>query len=105
MSDAVQPGFLRRLRYTPLLDLLRGRVSGRLDVRRRLDASALPPAARVLVGRVVKRTRLWRVEKLDVAEELVSHFADGLAAGESADDLVAAFGDERQAARLIRRAK
>jgi len=105
MTDAVQPTFLRRLRYTPLTDLLRGRVSGRLDLRTRADLGQLPPAARDLVKRVVKRTRLWRAEKVDVAIELAAHFRDGLAAGDTVEDLAAAFGDERRAAKLIRRAK
>ena len=53
----------------------------------------------------VVRARLWRRERADVTDESVAHFTDGLTAGESVADLVAAFGDERQAARLIRRAK
>ena len=58
-----------------------------------------------LVRRVVQKTRLWRSEKVDVAGELIAHFADGLAAGQSPETLVDSFGDARQAARLIRRAK
>ena len=112
MSDAIKAGFLRRVLNTPLSDLLRGRATGRRHVpaanaaaNAAVEAVALPPAARELIDRVVKRTRLWRSERADVAAELRAHFADGLAVGESADELVAAFGAERQAARLIRRAK
>ena len=60
---------IRRLRYTPLWDLLRGRVSGRLDVKGTIEASGLPAEAKELVRRVVKRTRLWLAEKVDVANE------------------------------------
>ncbi len=84
---------LRRLRYTPLRDLLRGRVSGRLDVKGIIEASGLPAEAKELVRRVVKKTRLW------LAEE------DGIESGRSVQDLLDKFGDARKAAKLIRRAK
>ncbi|NOY30602.1 MAG: hypothetical protein GXP28_10680, partial [Planctomycetes bacterium] len=54
---------------------------------------------------VVNKTRLWNGERIDVAQELVAHFQDGLEAGHPAEQLVAQFGDVAQAAKLIRRAK
>ena len=81
-----------------------GRVS-RAKLNARIDGAPLPEPAKDLVRRVVSRTRLWRRERLDVADELIAHFADGLAAGETVDALAEAFGDERRAAKLIRRAK
>lgn len=104
-SDLASPTLFRRLANTPLSDALRGRLTGRLDVKALLASSGLPDPAKALVARVVRRTRLWRSEKADVAAELVAHFADGLDAGEPLDELLARFGDERKAARLIRRAK
>lgn len=95
----------RRLRYTPLGDLVRGQLTGRLDWRERVTAAALPAPAEALILRVLKRTRLWRGERVAVADELIAHFADGIASGESASELVDRFGDERAAAKLIRRAK
>lgn len=70
-----------------------------------IERAALPAAHRVLIARVVKRTKLWRRERADVARELVAHFVDGIGAGASEAGLVSAFGDERRAASLIRRAK
>ncbi len=105
MSHAIGPTLFRRMRHTPLRDALRGRISGRLDVRRRLETSGLPQPAQELIGRVVKRTRLWRLERVEVADELIAHFADGIDAGEPVERLVASFGDERAAARLIARGK
>ena len=58
-----------------------------------------------LICQVARRTRLWRVERVDIAHEMAEHFRDGLAAGRTAEQLVESFGDLRQAARLIRRAK
>lgn len=77
----------------------------RRDARTLLAESGLPQPARALVGRVVAMTRLWRSERADVAEELIAHFTDALAAGKSVEEVVASFGDERPAAALIRRAK
>jgi hypothetical protein len=102
MSEAIS---LRRLRFTPLRDVLRGRINGRLDVRACIDAAGLPAPVAQLVSRLIKRSRLWRKEKVEVADELIAHFADGLASGVTAEELVRDFGDERTAARLIGRAK
>jgi hypothetical protein len=99
------PTIGRRLRHSPLRDLIRGRITGRLDISALLDNCDLPKDATDCVGRVVKRTRLWRLEKIDLADELLAHFLDGLEAGTPVAKLLTDFGDEKQAARLIRRAK
>jgi len=98
-------GFWVRLLHTPAADLVRLRVTGRLDVKALMAEADLPEPLRQVVRQVAKKTRLWRCEKVDVAQELIDHFGDGLAAGQSPDGLIEAFGNPRQAARLIRRAK
>lgn len=95
----------RALRYTPLRDLLRGRVTARLDPLLWIRESGLPRSLAELVTTVVRRTRLRRGEKTDVARELVAHFEDAVEGGDDAASIAAAFGDPRLAARLIRRAK
>lgn len=102
MSDTLD---FRRLLHTPFRDLARGRVTGRLDVRRNAMSAGLPAAASELILRVVRRTRLSRGEKIEVADELIAHFADGLAAGTPVETLIRDFGDERAVAKLIRRSK
>ncbi len=97
--------FRRRLWKTPMRDLVRGRITGRLDIDRLLEEASLSGPAADKVRRVVKRTRLWRLEKVDVANELIAHFLDGQEAGTSLDELLETFGDEVQTAKLIRRAK
>jgi hypothetical protein len=104
MPDSTYPTF-RRISHTPLRDVLRFRFTGRLDWKFRLAAANLPKPAVDLICRVVKRTRLWPLEKAAVADELIAHFADGVAAGSAAEQLMESFGDERVAAKLIRRAK
>ncbi len=96
---------LRRIRFTPMRDVMRGRLTGRLDLKRMIDDAALPKACADCVHTVVKRTRLWRMEKIDVAQELIAHFHDGVEAGTTAEELVTHFGDVHQSAKLIRRAK
>jgi len=82
MSDAVQePTLYYRMRYTPLRDVVRGRWTARLDTEGRMARTGLPAPARELIRRVVRRTRLWQVERADVAGELIAHFADGLQGG------------------------
>ncbi len=105
MTDTVPVNIVRRFRYTPLRDVARGRLTGRLDLAARIRASGLPGPAQSLIRRVVRRTHLWRLEKTSVADELTAHFADGIASGETVDSLIESFGGERVAARLIRRAK
>jgi len=67
--------------------------------------AGLPGAIAALITDITKRTRLWRSEQTDVARELVAHFADGLEARRTPDELIRHFGSPATAARLIRRAK
>jgi hypothetical protein len=63
---------------------------------------ALPLALASLVESVVRRTRLRRREKVEIAAELEAHFRDGLARGRTAEQLVESFGDPRTTARELR---
>ena len=100
-----------RLLTTPLGDLLRGRITGPRPPRHLrgwrgvVAASDLPAALRDTIAAVAGSLRLWREEKGDVARELAAHFADGLASGATPEALRESFGDPKQAARLITRAK
>jgi hypothetical protein len=106
MNDqAMESSLFRKLRFTPITDLFRGRLSARLDWAGVIRSSSLPADLKHLVTQLTRRTRLWREERVDVANELIAHFTDGLAAGETESTLVQAFGNERVAARMIRRAK
>ncbi|HVU90034.1 MAG TPA: hypothetical protein VHD36_22065, partial [Pirellulales bacterium] len=106
MYDPTPPTtWFGRARYTPARDALRGELSARLDPRTLIAAATLPEPLPALVYTIVRRTRLWRREKLDVTRELLSHFAEGLDAGRTAEQLATDFGPADQAARLIRRGK
>jgi hypothetical protein len=74
----------------------------RSAVRARLDAAPLPTELRAFIASLVARTKLRRAEQLDIAAELASHFSEGLAAGKSAETLVASYGDARQSAHDLR---
>jgi hypothetical protein len=88
-----------------LRDIARGRVTGRLNVNARLEAAGLPAPLTDLVRVTVKRTRLWSLERAELAEELIAHFRDALEAGVREEELRRTFGDPRRVAVLIRRAK
>jgi hypothetical protein len=93
---------LARVLRTPVGHLLRGRAHGE-TWRSRLDAADLPGPQLETIAKVVKRSRLWRSEKLAVVDELIAHFYDANEA--EANDPVASFGDPFTAAKLIRRSK
>ncbi len=95
----------RRIYYSRFRDVLRGRLDARLDWRQIIASANLPAELATAVTQVVGKSRLWRSEKASVATELVSHFQDGLEAGQSPQDLLMAFGDSQAAAQLIGRAK
>jgi hypothetical protein len=104
MADIIHPGLIHRLRFTPMRDLLRLNISGRLDWKGKIAAADLSQVGCDLILRVVRRSRLWQWEKTTVTDELLAHFADALQAGESVEQIIQKFGDERVAAKLIGRA-
>ncbi len=101
----VVESFWRRLRFTPLRDVFRGQLNGRLDWRYLLAEADLPSEITDTIRQVVHKTRLWNGERVDVVQELVAHFQDGQEAGRDAQELTEEFGEITQAAKLIRRAK
>lgn len=94
----------RRMTHTPLRDAVRGRISGRLDYQSLVKSSGLSNRITSVIISVVRKTRLNRFEKVEVARELISHFESGLDAGVEPNNLIQTFGDPKQAAALIRRA-
>ncbi len=75
------------------------------DWKSHLQSSALPAPIKTLIVTVVARSRLRRNEKLQVAQELSSHFEDGLHRGQGGEQLIEDFGDPLVAAQLIRSSK
>lgn len=69
-----------------------------------MDQAGLPPEVDRAIREIVRRTRLWGGEKLDVARELIAHAKDGLGRGVAPETLAGAMGDPGHVARLIRRA-
>ena len=75
------------------------------SVKSMIAANTIPQSVGEIILRTVKKCRLWRSERADLTQELITHFLDGLETGKSADELVKTFGDSKQAAKLIRRAR
>jgi hypothetical protein len=103
--DAAEMSLWRRLYYTRFRDVLRGRFDASLDREKIVADAGLPSELADTITLVVRRSKLWRSEQVDVAKELVAHFQDGLTSGQSPQQLIESFGDPQQAAQLIRRAK
>ena len=93
----------RILLHTPVIDFLLRREPGRLDARAAIASFELPAELERLALRVARRTRLHRIERVAVAEDLAEHLREGLDDGCSPEALLEDFGDEAGAARLIRR--
>ena len=75
------------------------------SARQIIAAAELPEPIERLILHIIRKVRLWRRERLEVATELVAHFRDGLEAGRTVDDLLTTFGKRPLAIKLIRRAK
>ena len=103
MTESRNVDTRRILFLTPLIDLLLRREPGRLDARAAIASFELPAELERLVLRVARRTRLHRIERVAVAEDLAEHMREGLDDGRSPEALLKDFGDEAGAARLIRR--
>ena len=73
-----------------------------MSIKKELQASGLPEEIQQLIRRVARRTRIRSKKQLYVARELMSHFEDALEKGESPSDVIAAYGDEKAAAKLLR---
>ncbi len=106
--DALRQNPAWRALNTPLpfpVSVRRWLFRNREDWRTVVRASGLPGTVQHAVALIVRRTRLWRSEKTEVARELCAHFTDGIVSGREAEELCRAFGDPKAAATLIRNAK
>ena len=75
------------------------------DIERTVAASRLPLRVQDRIRAVVEHSGLRGNEQIDVVEELLTHFHDGIASGRTADELLDSFGDEHFAGRLIAKTK
>jgi hypothetical protein len=69
-----------------------------------IAGSGLPTEVQEMITRVTRSAGGSSRERVETASELVSHFVEAFEHGATPSDAVRAFGDERQAARLLRRA-
>ncbi len=90
---------------TTLRDAARLRFDVEQHIEKIIAAAQLTAPLAQVVRRISNDTRLLYDERLAVAEELAAHFADGVDAGESPEQLAKDFGDDAQASKLIRRAQ
>jgi hypothetical protein len=100
------PGVLDNLLvYTPVGDLLKGRITCRLDWRTPVQQSGLPPDLKRRLIKLLTRSGLWRVERAELARQLAEEWAASLAAGQTVQGLLDEMGSLRRQARQIRRSR
>lgn len=78
-------------------------AAARSRIEERLAGIGLPAAAVDTIAACVAAARLWPAESDEVAEELASHFREGLTRGRSVEELASEFRPTDVAARLIGR--
>ena len=88
-----------------LLQKLRRQFTSAGDWKSAIANSELSQEAQAAITTLVKQTKLMRYEKFEIADELISHFVDGLERGTTSDELISAFGDPEVAATLFRSSK
>lgn len=95
------------LERSPLLNMTRWilhRGYPNAKARARIHAANLPEELSELLDRTVRKTKLWRSERADIAQELITHTRDALEAGRTPKQIIESFGNPKKAAKLLRRA-
>jgi len=95
------------IQYSPLLNayrLLAGRRYSKANHRDLLTAANLPKNLHTLIDTTVKKTKLWKSERADIARELIAHTQDALDANRTEQHIIESFGDPKKTAKLLRRA-
>lgn len=80
------------------------RLLPRRDWNESIDRAGLAPEIGERLREIIRRTRLWNGERVEVARELIVHAQDAVEAGRSPGEIAAGLGEPRVVARLIRRA-
>lgn len=80
------------------------RLLPRRDWNETIDRAGLAPEIGERLREIIRRTRLWNGERVEVARELIVHAQDAVEAGRSPGEVAAGLGEPRVVARLIRRA-
>jgi len=91
-------GFWSRLIATPLSDLVRGRLTGRMDPRRLLARAQLPLAVQDALWMGLQQSRLHRWRRVRTATLLIDQAAAELESGRAPDDVAAQIAER---ARLL----
>jgi len=101
-AKSSQPGgLLRRLNFTPMRDLIRGRLTSRYDFYGQLVSAFPEPLAKHLL-RIVRWTRLDMREQVDVTHDLIARCSQLLDSGKLPEDVIREL-DKKKTARSIRK--
>ncbi|MFK7758751.1 MAG: hypothetical protein AB8C13_02260 [Phycisphaerales bacterium] len=107
MSTTISNVWHWSVKHSPLLNLgrwiLRPRKRKAL-VRDLLANADLPQELTHLIETTVRKTRLWKSERIEIAKELITHTQDALEAGRSPEQITESFGNPKKVAKLLKRA-
>ncbi|MHA7812304.1 MAG: DUF1700 domain-containing protein [Phycisphaerales bacterium] len=106
MTNSLTTAWGWSLKHSPLLSVwraLRGLLHPNREAFAQLDQASLPNPVDEVIRTTIARTKLWRDERAQIAQELIAHAQDALDAGQDPQRVADTFGDPRRIARLLRR--
>lgn len=106
MSPSLSKAWNWSVEKSPLLNISRWIIHRGYPntlARAEIEAAQLPSELAELIDSTVRRTKLWRSERAEIAMELITHTQDALESGKSPDEIISSFGDPKKVAKLLRR--
>jgi hypothetical protein len=106
MSRPLSRAWSWSVEKSPLLNISRWiihRGYTNTQVRAEIDAAQLPSELAELIDSTIKRTKLWRSERAEIALELITHTQDALESGKGTEEIIRSFGNHKKVAKLLRR--
>ncbi len=106
MSPSLSKAWIWSVEKSPLLNISRWiihRGYPNTQARAEIEAAQLPSELAKLIDTTVRRTKLWRSERAEIAMEFITHTQDALESGKSPDEIISSFGNPKKVAKLLRR--
>ncbi len=106
MSPSLSKAWDWSVEKSPLLNISRWIIHRGYPntlARAEIESAQLPSELAELIDTTVRRTKLWRSERAEIAMELITHTQDALESGKSRDEIVNSFGNPKKVAKLLRR--
>lgn len=106
MSNVLYNAWNWSVEKSPLMNISRWilhRGYPNSQARELIESAQLPPELANLIDSTVKRTKLWRSERAEIARELITHTQDALESGRTPEQIIESFGNPKKVSKLLRR--